>query len=212
MIRSFVLRQGRMTKGQARALDVHWATYGVDVDGQLIDLEALFGNRNPVTLEVGFGMDDSLASQAASARCRNFLGVEVHRPGVGHLLLRAEELGLRNLKIIRDDAVQVLGCVIPPASLDALQIFFPDPWPKKRHQKRRLIQKSFLDLAAGRLQAGGLLHVATDWTPYAQEMRALFQAHPDFEMVGPPGRAETGFEKRGRKLGHLITDLACRRR
>ena len=210
-IRSFVLRQGRITKGQIRALKEGWSTWGVDFADQQINLATLFGNGNPVMLEIGFGMGDSLASQAAAARDCNFLGVEVHRPGVGHLLMKAQELDLANLRIINHDTVPVLTRMIAPATLDRMQIFFPDPWPRKRHHKRRLIQQPFLDLAASRLKPSGLLHIATDWLPYAEEIEKLLMAHADLERVAAPARPATKFERRGKRLEHEITDLACRK-
>ncbi len=209
-IRSFVLRQGRLTQGQEQALSRSWSRYGLEPTSAL-NFSTLFGNDNPVTLEIGFGMGDSLADQAAARRDENFIGIEVHRPGVGHLLIRAEEAGLTNLKVINDDSVPIITELVADGSLAGLQVFFPDPWHKKRHHKRRLIQSPFMDLAAAKLATGGLLHVATDWVPYAEEVEALMRSHPAFEIVPAPARPGTKFEARGERLGHTITDLAARR-
>ncbi|MGB5733948.1 MAG: tRNA (guanosine(46)-N7)-methyltransferase TrmB, partial [Thiohalocapsa sp.] len=168
-IRSFVLREGRLTAGQERAFSELWPRWGCDWrPGQLLDLPALFGNANPVVLEIGFGNGESLAQMAAAQPQRNFLGLEVHRPGVGHLLLEIERLGLGNLRVLRQDAIGLLREGLVPASLDAVHLYFPDPWPKKRHHKRRIVQPDFVALVARVLVPGGLLHAATDWEPYAE--------------------------------------------
>lgn len=228
-IRSFVLREGRLTPGQQRAFAQLWPYYGiggaVDDDlewqGEALDLAAEFGNDQPVTLEIGFGNGDSLAEMAAAAPQRNFIGIEVHRPGVGHLLLKIEELGLTNLRVMRKDAVQVLRHALAPASLDRVQLFFPDPWHKKRHHKRRILQPEFVRLLARVIRPGGHFHAATDWQDYAQHMMAVLGAADDlFENSAGPGnyaprpaeRPLTKFEQRGHRLGHGVWDLVFRRR
>ena len=216
-VRSFVLRGGRLTSGQQRALDTLWPRYGVDYAPRPLDLAALFGRRAPVTLEIGFGDGASLAKQAARHPERDFLGVEVHPPGVGRLLQRIEAAGLSNLRLIRHDAVEVLEHMIAPASLDTVQLFFPDPWPKKRHHKRRLVQPDFVALVASRLRPGGLFHLATDWPPYAEHMLAVLSACPALVNLHagyaprPPWRPQTKFERRGTRLGHPVHDLLFRR-
>lgn len=209
-IRSFAFR-GRMTKGQARALKSGWQRWGLDFADQPIDLPGLFSNTNPITLEIGFGSGDSLASQAAANPNNNFLGVEVHQPGLGHLLMQAEALALTNLRVINHDAVPVLQLMIAPGALACIQIFFPDPWPRRRHHKRRLVQQPFLDLAVSRLEPGGLLHLATDWPHYAESIAGLLSAHPGLEKVAAPPRLGTRFEQKGKQLQHEITDLAARK-
>jgi len=220
-IRSFVLREGRLTAGQARAFDLLWPRFGLDRQpGEVLDLPALFGNDRPVVLEIGFGNGESLAAMAAAAPERNFLGVEVHRPGVGHLLLRIEALGLTNLRVLREDAVVLLDQGLAPASLAGVNLFFPDPWPKKRHHKRRLVQPAFVERLARVIAPGGLFHAATDWLAYAEQMRAELDA-ADTSFVNTAGRGRfapdpadrppTKFELRGERLGHQAHDLIYRR-
>jgi tRNA (guanine-N7-)-methyltransferase len=221
-VRSFVLREGRLTSGQTRAFAELWPRFGADRQpGQVIDLPGLFGNANRVTLEIGFGNGESLAQMAEARPEQNFLGLEVHRPGVGHLLLEIERLKLRNLRVMRADALELLRDGLPPGSLAAVQLFFPDPWPKQRHHKRRIVQPAFASLVARVLPPGGLLHAATDWEPYAEHMLAVLDAADDlFENCaghgcfapGPSGRPPTKFERRGERLGHRIFDLVYRRR
>ncbi len=221
-VRSFVLRGGRLTKGQQRAFERLWPSFGVEFDPhRWLDFQTLFGNDHPVWLEIGFGNGESLAAMAAAHPERNFLGIEVHPPGVGHLLMKIEELGLENVRILRHDAVEVLERMIPPASLAGLLLFFPDPWHKKRHHKRRLVQPAFVELAASRLRPGGIFHAATDWAPYAEWILERFEARADlFENLAGPGRyAErpetrplTKFEARGQRLGQEASDLLFRRR
>ena len=218
-IRSYVLRAGRMTDGQVRAMEQLWPRYGVASGHERLDLRELFGRDAPRTLEIGFGNGDNLAALAAMHPERDFLGVEVHAPGVGHLLRRAAEAGLTNLRVIRQDAVEVLSERIEPGSLDMILVLFPDPWHKKRHHKRRLVNRDFTRLAASRLASGGTLQLATDWTPYAEWMREVLDASPDLRnqatdggyMPGNPGRVRTRFEARGERLGHAVHDLCYER-
>lgn len=177
-IRSFVLRQGRLTPGQEKALEEDWPAYGLSLSEELLDLAAVFGNDHPVHLEIGFGMGDSLASQADQNPAINYLGVEVHRPGVGHLLMLLRDRELDNVRVFAEDSVPVLNQCIPDGSLDRVQIFFPDPWPKKRHHKRRIVQRDFVSLLKRKLSAGGMIHFATDWVPYAEDVEAqIGRAH-----------------------------------
>ena len=218
-IRSYVMRTGRMTSGQSRALTELWPRYGVDYSPAPLSLDALFGRQAPRTLEIGFGNGEHLASLAAAHPERDYLGIEVHRPGVGHLLMLAGDAGVSNLRVSDHDAVEVLRDQIPPASLAEVLVLFPDPWHKKRHHKRRLIQPPFVELLASRLQAGGVLRLATDWENYAQQMLDVLRGAAYFENLSPTGnwvsrpeeRAPTRFEKRGARLGHGVWDLAFRR-
>ena len=199
-----------MTRGQARALELGWSEYCLSSAAGTLDLKAVFGRLAPTVLEIGFGMGDSLAAQAKSSPEKNFIGVEVHKPGVGHLLMQALEKELTNLLVYNEDSWDVLSQAIPASSLQAVQIFFPDPWPKKRHHKRRLLGTGFLDLIVGKLKPGGLVHIATDWVPYAEAVELLFASRSDFELVETPQRPETKFERRGRSLGHEVLDLVYR--
>ena len=218
-IRSFVMRTGRMTAGQSRALEDLWPRYGVDYAPAPLDLDALFGRRAPRTLEVGFGNGEHLASLAAAHPERDYLGVEVHRPGVGHLFMLAATGNLSNLRASTHDAVEVLREQIAPGALDEVLVLFPDPWHKKRHHKRRLIQPPFIELVASRLAVNGVLRLATDWEEYALQMLEVLQASTLFTNLSPGGdwmprpeeRAPTRFEKRGARLGHGVWDLAFRR-
>ena len=219
-IRSFVLRHGRMTAAQRRAYDTGWERFGIDFTGRPLDFDALFGRPGPRVLEIGFGMGHSLAEMAAAAPDSNFLGIEVHRPGVGKLLHLVQEQGLTNVRVLCHDAVEVLRDGIEPGSLDTLQVFFPDPWHKKRHHKRRLIQPPFVELAASRLRPGGRLHLATDWENYAEQMLEVLSACPLLEntVAGggyaprPAHRPLTKFEQRGERLGHGVWDLVFQKR
>ena len=219
-IRSFVVRAGRMTTGQSRALEEWWPRYGVDYSPAPLSLDELFGRRAPCTLEIGFGNGEHLAALAAAHPERNYFGVEVHRPGVGHLFMLAASNNLTNLRASSHDAVEVLNHQIAPGSLDEVLVLFPDPWHKKRHHKRRLIQPPFVELIASRLASGGVFRLATDWEPYAQQMlEVLSAAQSSFANLSPTGdwmprpdeRAPTRFEKRGARLGHGVWDLAFRR-
>jgi tRNA (guanine-N7-)-methyltransferase len=219
-LRSFVLREGRLTSGQQRALDEYLPRFGIPwSSGETLDLDAVFGNNRGITLEIGFGNGEALLAAAKSAPGRNFLGVEVHRPGIGRLLAGAAEAELTNLRIIRADAMDLLCDGLPPGSLEEIRLFFPDPWPKSRHHKRRIFNRSFLECAARALYPRGTLHCATDWADYAEQMLALLQASPDFHNTisdggfapRPAGRVETRFERRGMRLGHVVRDLVFRR-
>ena len=218
-IRSFVLRQGRLTHGQQRALDELMPVFGVPYAPALVDLNALFGREaSAKILEIGFGMGDSTAKIAQSQPERDFLGVEVHAPGVGSLLKQIGELELQNLRIVQHDAVEVLKHMIADASLDGVHIFFPDPWHKKRHHKRRLIQAEFVKLLCSKLKAGAYLHVATDWQEYAEWVLEVLQQEPLLENTAqdyapkPDYRPLTKFENRGIKLGHGVWDIIFRRK
>jgi tRNA (guanine-N7-)-methyltransferase len=218
-IRSYVVRGGRLTSAQQRALDEYWPAYGVAPGNEPLDLAALFGRHAPVTLEIGFGNGDNLALLAAAQPETDFLGAEVHPPGVGHLLLKAAAANLRNLRIVQHDAVELLRDRIAPGSLDTILVLFPDPWHKKRHHKRRLISRAFAELACSRLKPGGTLQLATDWTPYAEWMLEVLEAVPALRNRSPdgrymprdPGRRTTRFEQRGERLGHAVHDLCFER-
>ena len=210
-IRSYVLRQGRMTAAQRHALEHLWGAYGVEPRDDFV-FEKLFESVAPLTVEIGFGMGDSLLAMAAREAERNFLGIEVHRPGVGHLLMGIHENEVSNLRIINGDAQAVLQHYFAADSVNRIQIFFPDPWPKKKHYKRRLISRGFLELAAHVLEPGGLLHLATDWAQYAEEIITLLDDHENFIAATPPYRAVTKYEARGLKLGHKVFDIAYGRR
>src|ERR1051325_7964970 len=207
-IRSFVLRQGRLTAAQQRALETGMPVYGVPYALQAIDLNTLFGRTDsPKILEIGFGMGETTARIAHNQPHCDLLGIEVHTPGVGSLLKQIEECGLQNLRLIQHDAVEVLTHMIADASLDGLHIFFPDPWHKKRHHKRRLIQAGFVKLLCGKLKPGGYLHVATDWQEYAEWVLEILKAEPELRNSAedyapkPDYRPLTKFENRGIKLG-----------
>jgi tRNA (guanine-N7-)-methyltransferase len=216
-IRSFVLRQGRMSPAQQRACDELLPRYGVQPAAPL-DLSTMFGRAAPVILEIGFGMGDSTAAIAAAHRDLDFLGVEMHLPGVGALLRRIDAQQLTNLRVLRHDAVEVVETMLAPESLHGVHVFFPDPWPKKRHHKRRLLQPAFVGTLAARLAPGGYLHVATDWAPYADEILATLSVQPALENTAdgfaprPAWRPLTRFEQRGLDRGHQVFDLVFRRR
>ena len=217
-VRSFVRRGGRLTPSQARALETLWPRWGIEPPPAVLDLDALFGRHAPRTLEIGFGNGENLAGLALRHPERDYLGVEVHEPGVGHLLLRMEREALGNIRIARHDAIEVVARWLPPASLDEVLIFFPDPWHKKRHHKRRLVQAGFLEQLARAMAPGARLHLATDWADYAGQMLALCDASPCFENATPGGgyaprpetRPVTKFERRGLRLGHEVFDLLYR--
>ena len=210
-IRSYVLRAGRLTSAQQRALAELWPRYGIPAakrDTGPLDLDALFGRKAPRILEIGIGNGAALLSMAAHDPGRDYLGAEVHAPGIGHCLLEIERLGLGNVRLFMEDAVGVLRDRLPDASLAGLHLFFPDPWHKKRHHKRRLVQAPFVALLSRKLAADGYFHVATDWPPYAEHIAAVLAASGDFgEGVDPASRSSrplTRFEARGQRLGHPI--------
>ena len=217
-IRSYVLRQGRISSAQQRALDELAAKHALAFAPQPIDARAVFGREAPLVLEIGSGMGETTAEIARARPEADFIAVEVHGPGVGSLLNRIEAEGLANLRVVRHDALDVLEHMIADASLAGLHLFFPDPWPKKRHHKRRLVQPAFAALAARKLAPGGTLHAATDWTDYAEQMLAVFSAEPRLVNTAagyaprPDYRPLTKFERRGLGLGHLVHDLVFRRR
>lgn len=217
-VRSYVMRAGRTTEGQTRALSELGPRYLLPYDGKVLDPVAVFGRHAPVVLEIGFGMGEASAQIAQTLADTNFIGCEVHEPGVGALLKRIGEHQIENLRIVRHDAVEVLQHMIAPASLAGVHVFFPDPWHKKRHHKRRLIQPGFVTLLASRLAPGGYLHCATDWEPYAQQMLqvlsdepALGNTAPDYAPK-PHYRPLTKFENRGLRLGHGVWDLVFEKR
>ncbi|MEW1871977.1 tRNA (guanosine(46)-N7)-methyltransferase TrmB [Streptomyces caelestis] len=219
-IRSFQPRRSRVTAGQADALQRLWPAWGFDIDGsRRLDLAEFFGNDRPVVLEIGFGMGEATARMAAADPATNILAVDVHTPGQGNLLNLADRLGLTNVRVGNGDAIILLREMLAPGSLGGLRVYFPDPWPKKRHHKRRLIQPEFLTLAATRLAPGAVLHCATDWEPYAEQMLDVLTAHPDFENTRADGgfaprpafRPLTRFEGQGLEKGHVVNDVLFRR-
>jgi tRNA (guanine-N7-)-methyltransferase len=215
-IRSFVLRAGRTTAAQERALSELWPTYGIDLKDVPLDLAAVFGREAPRCLEIGFGAGEVIGVLAETNPHIDYLGIEVHRSGVGRLLLRAEQCAFKNLRVICSDAVDVLRDHIADASFDEVLVFFPDPWHKKRHHKRRLIEASFVALAAAKLRSGGTLRLATDWQAYAEQMLTVCNADAALESLSGDGsyvprpefRPPTRFERRGERLGHGVWDLA----
>ena len=217
-VRSFVVRAGRMTEAQRRALAQHGERYLIDPVGGVLDLDRLFGRHAPRTVEIGFGNGDALAALAGREPERDFLGIEVHPPGVGRLLARCHEAGLGNVRVAMADALDVLEHRLAPSGVEEVLVWFPDPWPKKRHHKRRLVQPEFAALVHRVLRPGGRLHLATDWEPYAEHMLEVLGAHPGFSNCAAPGRfmprparrLETRFESRGRGRGHRVFDLAWR--
>jgi tRNA (guanine-N7-)-methyltransferase len=219
-VRSFVLRAGRMTDGQQRALERLWPQFGLDYTATACDLAVLFGRVAPRVVEIGFGNGANLIHMAGAHPAVDFLGIEVHRPGVGRVLLDIERLGLRNVRVSDHDAVEVVGQQLPTACLDEVLVLFPDPWHKKRHHKRRLLNAPFVALLASRLKPGGLLRAATDWEPYASAMLEVLSGCALLENTArdggyvprPESRQPTRFERRGERLGHGVWDLAFRRR
>ncbi|MEO5560694.1 MAG: tRNA (guanosine(46)-N7)-methyltransferase TrmB [Dokdonella sp.] len=218
-IRSFVLRQGRLTPAQQRAFEQHWSRFGLDYAGTPRDFVAAFGRRAPLVFEIGFGNGGQLLHSAQAESTRDFIGVEVHRPGVGRLINGLADAGVANARLYNHDAVEVLANEIATDALAEVRIYFPDPWHKKRHNKRRLIQPDFLDLLASRVMPGGRLHLATDWADYAEHMQnvlegaAAWRADPHHVAanVRPPWRTETHFERRGLRLGHGVWDFVHER-
>lgn len=218
-IRSFVVRAGRMTEGQRRAFDDHWPDYGLSLFDGAVHWPQVFGRRAPVVLEIGFGMGDSLLAMASAEPDKDFVGIEVHPPGVGRLINNAGELGLTNLRVYLADASDVLQDCIPDGSLARVQIYFPDPWHKKKHHKRRLVQPAFVERLRHKLEIGGVLHLATDWREYAEAMLEVMSTAPGYRNVDldggfvprPDFRPVTKFEQRGERLGHGVWDLLFRR-
>ncbi len=215
-IRSFVLRQGRISNAQRRAHADLLPVYGVPFSPVALDLDRVFGRAAPRILEIGFGMGETTAAIARQHPEKDFLGVEVHTPGVGSLLKRIAELHLENVRVIQHDAVEVLRHMIPSAALDGVHIFFPDPWPKKRHHKRRLVQPPFVALLASRMKPGAYVHAATDWEEYARQMLEVFSSEPSLTNAASgfaraDSRPETKFEGRGLKLGHRVWDLVFKK-
>lgn len=217
-IRSFVLRVSRTSNAQRRAVDELLPRHGIAFEPRPLDLDAIYGRRAPRILEIGFGMGEALAELAQAHPERDFLGIEVHTPGVGNLLKLVDANSLTNVRVISHDAVEVLTHMIPPDSFDGVHVFFPDPWPKKRHHKRRLIQPAFVQLLASRIRPGGYLHLATDWVEYAAQMLHVLSAEPSLVntvegyAARPESRPLTKFETRGIRLGHEVRDLLFRRR
>lgn len=214
-IRSFVLRQGRQTDAQKRAFELHWPRYGLEHAPVPLDLGAVFGRSAPRIVEIGFGNGEQLLHAAINEPEHDFIGIEVHGPGVGRLLNAAAAAGVGNLRVFQHDAVEVLRDTLAPASLAQVRIYFPDPWHKKKHHKRRLIQPAFVELLCSRLAPGGLLHAATDWENYAEHIADVLEAQPRLRnragprasVPRPPWRRQTHFEQRGLKLGHGVWDL-----
>lgn len=216
-IRSFARRQNRKTPAQQRALDTLMPVYGLPMEEGLLDFATVFGQPNEVVLEVGFGMGESLAEMARQCPEKNFIGVEVYSPGIGRLLQLIEEHQLKNIRIFQGDILEIFPKRIPDKSLTTVQVFFPDPWPKRRHHKRRLIQAEFIQFVKRKLRPSGILHVATDWEDYARQIEQLMGKEKEFEILDPEGgessllhRLTTKFESRGKQLQHEIHDLAWR--
>jgi tRNA (guanine-N7-)-methyltransferase len=213
-IRSFVRRTGRLTPSQHKALEELWPSYGIEYGLELLLLRDIFSRAAPLVLEIGFGNGETLVQQAAENPDMNYIGIEVHEPGVGHCLLKARDAGVENLRLLIHDAIDVLSNQIPPESLSRVNLYFPDPWPKKRHHKRRIVQHDFLDLLADRLKAGGTLNIATDWAEYAEHIDEVLSQSDRFTCTErrehdgerPLDRPRTKFERRGLKKGHKICD------
>lgn len=218
-VRSFVHRAGRTTSAQKRALADLMPRSGIPFQARMIDPQAVFGRRAPLVLDIGFGDGAALLTLAANHPANDYLGVEVHEPGIGHLLLLLERAALNNVRIIAHDAVEVVKHMMPPGQVDAVNLFFPDPWPKKRHHKRRIVQPDFVGDVARALKPGGAFHVATDWTNYAEHVVGIMDASEPFVRVPAAEaasnalfeRPSTKFERRGIALGHQVTDLYYRR-
>ena len=214
-VRSFVKREGRLTKGQAGAIERQWSKMGLSLTDGMLNFEQVFNRKAPVTLEIGFGMGHSLVEMAENDPERNFIGIEVHEPGVGACLMAAEEADLKNLRVFHEDAVEVLKQCVPDNSLNCVQVFFPDPWHKKRHHKRRIIQPEFVELLIKKLEAGGIIHLATDWENYAEHMLEVLNGSSALTNLSesggyiprPDSRPKTKFERRGEGKGHGVWDL-----
>jgi tRNA (guanine-N7-)-methyltransferase len=220
-VRSFVLRGGRLTSGQSRALERLWPRFGIEhAEGdEPLHFLSLFGRQAPVIVEIGFGNGEATWQTARAHPEQDFIGVEVHRPGVGRLLMALEEHELGNVRIACQDAVGFMGDAIPESSLDGVRIYFPDPWPKKRHHKRRIVQAPFMALVARCIKPGGILHLATDWAPYAEHMLEVLGSGTEFTNLSKTGdfcprpewRPGTRYERRGERLGHRVYDLLYKR-
>ncbi|RXJ72284.1 tRNA (guanosine(46)-N7)-methyltransferase TrmB [Veronia nyctiphanis] len=214
-IRSFVRREGRLTKGQDQAMQECWPTMGLDFEDKKLVWSDVFGNDNPVVLEIGFGMGASLVEMAKNAPEKNFVGIEVHSPGVGACLMAARDAGITNLRVMCHDAVEVFESMLPKASLATVQLFFPDPWHKKRHHKRRIVQPAFVEMLRDKLKIGGIFHMATDWENYAEHMVEVMDIAPGYQNTATDGpyiprpeeRPLTKFEQRGHRLGHGVWDM-----
>lgn len=214
-IKSFVLRTGRMTPGQQSAYECFFKQYGLHLSNQLLDFKAIFGNDNPVVMEIGFGMGDSLFQMAKANPNINYIGIEVHTPGVGRLLNLVSDEGLSNIRVFEEDAVKVLEQMIPESSLSGLQIYFPDPWHKRKHHKRRIVQPEFIRLLVKKLKTFGFIHLATDWENYANHMLGVINDNKDLVNTAsdktfiprPESRPLTKFERRGERKGHGVWDL-----
>jgi tRNA (guanine-N7-)-methyltransferase len=219
-IRSYVVRAGRMTDGQRNAFENSWSTYGLNLADGAIDTDTVFGRSGPKVLEIGFGMGDSLLQMAAAEPATDFIGIEVHPPGVGTIMNIAQSEGISNLRVYLADANDVLEECFPPQSIDRLQLYFPDPWHKKKHNKRRIVQPQFVQLVREKLRPGGVLHMATDWQHYAEQMLETLDEAEGFENIAgigqysprPDYRPMTKFEKRGERLGHGVWDLIYKKR
>lgn len=214
-IRSFVVRGGRMTEGQQKNYDTNWQEYGLELQGGRISYQAIFGRKSDVVIEVGFGMGASLVEMAKNAPEKDFIGIEVHPPGVAKLMMLAKEEGVHNIRVYCDDAIEIMAKCLPPLEASAFQLFFPDPWHKKKHNKRRIVQSLFAQQVAGVLQSGGYFHMATDWQPYAEHMMEVMEQEAIYvNKAGagnyhprPDWRPLTKFEQRGERLGHGVWDL-----
>ncbi len=226
-IKSFVKREGRLTKGQQKALDQFWPTMGLEHKQGLVDFKTVFGNDNPVVLEIGFGMGASLVEMAKNAPDKNFVGIEVHLPGVGACLSSADEAGVTNLRLYNHDAIEILRDCIADESLTTVQLFFPDPWHKTRHHKRRIVQPAFVESLRTKLKMGGVFHMATDWENYSEHMVEVMDSTDTFSNIAskinsdanktsvfverPDSRPLTKFEQRGHRLGHGVWDIMFER-
>lgn len=218
-IKSFVMRAGRMTEAQQRGIEQGWPQFGLNLEQGRLDLDQLFGRSAPRSLEIGFGMGQSLLEMAEKTPEQDFIGIEVHRPGVGSLLNGVLKAGISNLRVYDCDAIEVLDKAIPDASLDRLMLFFPDPWHKKKHHKRRIVQPAFADKVRQKLKIGGIFHMATDWQAYAEHMLEVMNAAPGYRNLSadsswvprPEERPMTKFERRGERLGHGVWDLKFER-
>lgn len=219
-IKSFVMRTGRMTEGQKLAMEKGWPQFGLELSKAQVNWLEIFGRDAPRVFEIGFGNGDSLFEMARQAPEKDFIGVEVHTPGVGRLLHHILDSGATNIRIYKEDAVEILTHCVPDNSLDTVQLFFPDPWHKKRHHKRRIVQPEFAQLVRRKLQTGGTFHMATDWENYAEHMMEVMEAAEGFENTAgnaqyqpgrPTHRPETKFEQRGKRLGHGVWDLIYRK-